>query len=210
MSTERLRGDSSERAPLFFVTHESSQRSISQVSQRTRTAFRLLAAITVIAVTGSARPQTPTEYQVKATYLYNFSKFVEWPANLNGDQNTPIIIGILGDDPFGPEIERTINGKTSNGRRLAIKRFPNLRALEYCHILFISASERNSLRQTLAAVGPGVLTVGEADHFVQTGGIINFVFVENTVHFEINKVAAERAGLKISAKLLNIAHPARN
>lgn len=192
------------------MTHQSPQRSISQVSQRTRTAFRLLAAITVIAVTGSARPQTPTEYQVKATYLYNFSKFVEWPANLNGDQNMPIIIGILGDDPFGPEIERTINGKTSNGRRLVIKRFQNLRALEYCHILFISSSERNSLRQTLASVGPGVLTVGEADHFVQTGGIINFVFVENTVHFEINKAAAERAGLKISAKLLNLAHRARN
>lgn len=179
------------------------------MSQRTKTAFRLLAAVTVIAVTGGAQAQTPTEYQVKATYLYNFSKFVEWPAT-NGDPNTPIIIGILGDDPFGSEMERTIDGKTSNGRRLMIKRFPKLRALEYCHILFISSSERNTLRQTLAAVGPGVLTVGEADRFVQTGGIINFVFVENTVRFEINRAAAERAGLKISAKLLNLAHSARN
>lgn len=179
------------------------------MSQRTKTAFWILVAITVLAVTGYAHAQTPTEYQVKATYLYNFSKFVEWPANLISDPNTPIIIGILGDDPFGSEIERTIEGKTSNGRRLVIKRFPNLRALEFCHILFISSSERNSLRQTLAAVGPGVLTVGDADRFVQTGGIINFVLIENTVHFEINKAAAERAGLKISAKLLNLAQSAR-
>ncbi len=195
---------------LFDDISPSKERSQSQVSQRTKTALRFLAAIIVIAVTGGAQAQTPTEYQVKATYLYNFSKFVEWPANVNGDPSTPIIIGILGDDPFGSEIERTIDGKTSNGRRLVIKRFPKLRALEYCHILFISSSERNSLRQTLAAVGPGVLTVGEADRFIQTGGIINFVFVDNTVHFEINKPAAERAGLKISAKLLSLAHPARN
>lgn len=153
------------------------------------------------------RAQTSDEYQVKAAFLYNFVKFVEWPAQAFADNRAPIIIGVVGNDPFGAKIDQMIVGKIAHGRPLLLKRFPNLRALTFCHIVFICSSERNNLRQALAATGPGVLTVGETEQFTQTGGIINFTIVNSKVRFEINHVAAEQAGLRISSKLLNLSLP---
>src|SRR6185503_17900412 len=124
--------------------------------------------------------------------------------------NTPLVIGVLGNDPFGGEIDRAIEGKTVNGRRLMIKRFASLEAYQYCHILFVSSSEKNSLPRIIAAVGnSGVLTVSETDRFAHIGGIINFVTIENRIRFEINQTAAERAGLKISSKLLSLGRVVR-
>jgi len=156
------------------------------------------------------RAQTLDEYQVKAAFLYNFVKFVEWPVEAFNDSSAPVVIGVVGDDPFGSKIDQMINGKIANGRPLVLKRFPNLKALTFCHIVFICSSEKNNLRQALAAAGAGVLTVGETERFIQMGGIINFTIVDSKVRLEINQVAAERAGLKISAKLLNLGRPARN
>jgi hypothetical protein len=154
--------------------------------------------------------QASDEYQVKAAFLYNFVRFVEWPADAFSDSSAPVVIGVVGDDPFGSKIDQMINGKTANGRPLVLKRFTNIKALTFCHILFICSSEKNNLRQALAAAGAGVLTVGETERFTQMGGIINFTIVDSKVRFAINQVAAERAGLKISAKLLNLSRPARN
>ena len=156
------------------------------------------------------RAQTPDEYQVKAAFLYNFVKFVEWPVETFSDNRAPVVIGVVGDDPFGSKIDQVINGKTANGRPLVLKRFANFKALTFCHILFICSSEKNNLRQALAAAGAGVLTVGETERFTHMGGIINFTIVDSRVRFKINQVAAERAGLRFSAKLLKLGHPARN
>jgi hypothetical protein len=156
----------------------------------------------------SVNAQEASEYQVKAAFIYNFAKFVEWPGNANPD--APLLIGVLGKDPFGSEIDRAVEGKTVNGRRLMIKRFSSLEAYQYCHILFISSSERNNLPQIIAAVrNSNVLTVSETDRFAQIGGIINFVTIENRIRFEINQAAAERAGLKISSKLLSLGRVVR-
>ena len=157
-----------------------------------------------------ARPQVHDEYQVKADCLYNFAKFVEWPAQAFPDNRAPVIIGVVGEDPFGSKIEQAINGKFANGRRMGVKRFPNLKSLTFCHILFIGSSEKNNLQQVIAAAGAGALTVGETERFTQDGGIINFAIVGSKVHFEINQAAAERAGLRISAKLLSLSRPIRN
>ena len=166
----------------------------------------LVIALTVLFLpAGRVGAQEENEYEVKAAYLYNFARFVEWPDNVSPDPNGSLVIAILGRDPFGREIDRFIEGKTVNGRRLVIKRFSSLEAYEQCHILFVSSSERRNLTRILAAVrNSSVLTVSEIDRFAQIGGIINFITIENSIRFEINQAAAERVGLKISYKLLSL------
>lgn len=154
--------------------------------------------------------QEPNESQVKAAYLFNFAKFVEWPSEAFNDSGAPIIVGVVGEDSTSSAIDQTINGKTANGRRLLIKRFPTLKAITRCHILFISSAQRDNLGQILAAAGPAVLTVGETERFAQMGGIINFTIIDHKLRFEINPTAAEKAGLRISAKLLSLARVIRN
>jgi uncharacterized protein DUF4154 len=155
----------------------------------------------------SAYAQTPTEHQVKAAFVYNFVKFVDWPAESFNDDGAPIIVGVIGDDPTCSAIEQAINGKTANGRRLSISRFSSANSLTYCHVLFVGYSQRNNIQKIVATLGPRVLTIGETERFTQAGGIINFIIVDSKVRFEINQVAAEKAGLKISAKLLGLTRP---
>jgi hypothetical protein len=172
----------------------------------------LVIALTVLFLlpTGRVGAQEANEYEVKAAYLYNFARFVEWPDNVRLDPHGPLVIAILGKDPFGGEIDRFIEGKTVNGRRLVIKRFSSLEAYEQCHILFVSSSEKRNLPRILALVrSSSVLTVSETDRFAQIGGIINFITIENSIRFEINQAAAERVGLKISYKLLSLGRVVR-
>lgn len=171
--------------------------------------FRLLALIVIFfSNLFTANAQTPTEYQVKAALIYNFAKFVEWPSLRAASE--PIVIGILGEDPFGQDFEAVTKNKTANGRPVVIKRFANLQSLTPCHILFIGNDQRATLGKVLAAAGNGLLTVGEMDHFAEDGGMIHMKLVAGKVRFVINNAAAERAGVKISARLLAIAHVIRN
>jgi hypothetical protein len=189
---------------------------LASINSATRTqSFNSIARCAAVALLGTmfllcarANAQEASEYQVKAAFLYNFAKFVEWPAGTGVD--APLVIGVLGKDPFGSQIDRAVEGKTVNGRRLMIKRFSSLEAYEYCHILFVSSSEKNNLAHIIAAVrNSSVLTVSETERFAHIGGIINFVTIENRIRFEINQAAAERAGLKISSKLLSLARVVR-
>lgn len=152
-----------------------------------------------------AEPQAPTEYQIKAAFLYNFVKFVEWPAEtLPGDR--PIIVGVLGKDPFGLALDDVILGKAVDGHPIQILRTNSVQDLRSCRIAFISPSEAKRLPEILAGLrGSSVLTVGEADHFAQLGGMIQFTLEGNKVRFAINVDAAERAHLKVSSKLLSLA-----
>lgn len=176
-------------------------------------AGKVLARILVAACALSARvPQAgaqsepPTEYQIKAAFLYNFAKFVEWPADTFADPHAPIVLGIMGEDPFGSVLDKMVLSKTVNGRGLVIKRLKPGPDLRNCHILFISSSEKKHLAQILESLkGSSVLTVGETDRFVQSGGVVNFILEENKVRFEINVDATARARLKISSKLLALA-----
>ena len=155
---------------------------------------------------GRAQESPPTEYQLKAAFLLNFAKFVEWPSAAFADSTSPIVLGILGENPFGDVLERTIRDKTINNRTLVVKGFRSSAEATNCHILFISTSEKARLPEILAGLrGASMLTVGETDRFTESGGMINFVRQGNKIRFQINEVAAKGVGLKISSKLLSLA-----
>lgn len=159
----------------------------------------------VAADTETAVP-SPTEYQVKAAFLYNFAKFVEWPRHSWSDAAEPLVIGVLGQDPFGDGLERIFKANAIAGRRVTVKRSAIIEDLRGCNILFISASEKKRVPQILKSLDrPGVLTVGDARDFTRQGGVIGFTMEDDRVHFEINVDAAARTGLKLSSKLLNVA-----
>lgn len=150
-------------------------------------------------------PQPAPEYAVKAAFLFNFAKFVEWPADAFSGAASPIVICVLGEDPFGDALG-SLKGKTANGRPIVIRYAATLGELERCHLLFISSSEKANLPKILqTAKGWSILTVGDMNGFAQNGGIINMVKGESRVGIEINLEAAQRSRLKISSKLLALA-----
>jgi uncharacterized protein DUF4154 len=154
----------------------------------------------------ASQPTIPTEYQVKAAFLYNFGRFVTWPARAFADSTAPLLVGILGEDPFGTEIDAMLRGKTLEGRPVQVQRFQELRDLGPCHILFTARSDPAFLQQLFATLrGRPVLTVGESTDFTSRGGVIRFYLEENRVRFEINVRASQRAELWISSKLLKLA-----
>lgn len=154
--------------------------------------------------------QQATEYQLKAALLYNFAKFVEWPAKRFPNSQSPLHLCVLGEDPFRDDLERTIKNETVGGRTVAIRRFGKIPDRELCHILFISASEKERLGGILASLKQStVLTVADVEGFTQLGGIIEFIIEERKIRFEINIDAADQAGLRISSKLLKLARIVR-
>jgi hypothetical protein len=161
---------------------------------------------TVAAISKGADPQSLREYQIKAVFLYNFAKFVEWHPDAFADAGSPFVIGVVGSDPFGSALDRTIIGKNINGRPLSIRRLKAGQDLRGCHILFISASETGHLAAIIGSLGGWpALTVSDMDRFSQTDGVIGLVMQENKVRFEVNATRAEQARLKISSKLLTMA-----
>ena len=147
-----------------------------------------------------AQSLSSREYEIKAAYLYNFIKYVDWPSY--GDN---ITIGVLGGNPFGTALA-PLNGKIVKGRRLLIKELDSLREAQKCQIIFISSSEKQRLQEIFENLKfARVLTVGETEGFASDGGIINFVQEHNKVRFEINPDAAHRTGLNISSELLKLA-----
>jgi len=166
--------------------------------------FLLRVALCFLAVVAQA--QSATEYQVKAAFLFNFARFVEWPAEAFPTADAPLQICILGQDPFGADFEQMIVDKSVNGHRMEIAHPEGVPQARACHILFIAFSEKPRLREILQGLrGTSVLTVGEVPGFVQMGGIINFVLDDNRVRFEINQRAAQIVRLKLSARLLTVA-----
>ena len=146
------------------------------------------------------------EYQVKAAFLYNFTKFTDWPDSAFASADAPIIIGIVGVDPFGKTLDDLANGEIVRGHPLVIKRLHAGDDLRTCHVLFIGRVEKNQLPTLLQNLKASpVLTVSDSPDFADQGGMVNFVLVQEKVKLEINQVSAEQAGLKISAKLLRLA-----
>ena len=144
------------------------------------------------------------EYQVKAAFLLNFTKFIEWPEAAFANTNSPIAICILGNDPFGSVLNQLVEGESVSGRRVTVQRINRAPSPKTCQVLFAAAPERDVLR-LIPSLGPGVVTVGEGEEFVRAGGMIGFVIANRRVQFEINQTAAEKAGLKLSARLLGVA-----
>ncbi len=163
----------------------------------------------VLALHAASAAPTPAG-EVKAVFLFNFTKFVEWPSASFPAPSSPIIIGVLGADPFGGALEQTVAGETVNGRPLTIKRFKSLEELAPCHILFISASQEERVPEILRRLGRSeTLTVADIDGFAMRGGAIQFRADSGRIRFEISREAAERAGLRVSARLLSLASVVR-
>ena len=149
------------------------------------------------------------EYRVKAAFLYNFVRFVEWPDGQGGSDG-PFVIGILGQDPFGPALDGAVRGKSVAGRPLVVRRLGSASEARGCHLLFMSAKLRRDLPRVLDELdAEGVLTVSELDTFLERGGMINFVIEGDRVAIDINLDAAREAGLDISSQLLRVARNVR-
>lgn len=152
-----------------------------------------------------AAPLALTEYQVKAAFIYNFAKFVEWPEEVMGD-GRPFVIGIVGQDPFGNFIDEAITGKRIREKKMTVRRFSRIEEAVDSHILFISGSEEKKMTGLLKGLGRApILTVSDADRFAGQGGMVQLVMEQNRVRFAVNVSAFERAGLKPSSQLLKLA-----
>jgi len=144
------------------------------------------------------------EYEVKAVFLFNFAKFIEWPPAAFKDAQSAVTLCILGKDPFGDALD-SLRDKTIEGRKLVIRRVSKIEEADKCHILFVSASEKDTLSHILKATRSwNILTVGDTKGFAESGVMINLISIENKMGFEINLDAAEHASLKISSKLLKL------
>ena len=147
---------------------------------------------------------SPPEYQVKAAYLFNFAKFVEWPASAFPGAGAPRVIGIIGKGPFGEAFE-ALAGRSAKGRKVQVRHVSRVDELAGCQILFIANSEKPRLREILGALPAGVLTVSDIKRFCNAGGMIGLVSRGDKVQFEVNLANAERAGLKVSSQMLKLA-----
>ncbi len=146
------------------------------------------------------------EYQVKLAFLYNFTKFVEWPPESYRVPSAPLLICIVGHDPFSQTLEDELRTRNVGGHPVEIRALQPNDKLNRCQVVFVPATEKqHELRILSDLKGSSTLTVGETDGFADQGGIINLTVEANKVHFEVNRLGAERAGLKISSRLLSIA-----
>jgi hypothetical protein len=182
-------------------------------SRRIGSAWRQSTALVLVALLSCAcapvdRAQTeaPGEYQLKAAFLFNFAKFIDWPAASFPSPQSPFSICILGTDPFGHAMDDVLRDKSVDNRPVAISRLKNVAQAKQCHMVFVSQSETAHLADVIQQLrGAGVLLVGESDGFAAAGGMIQFTREDNHVRFLINPDAADRAGLKVSSKLLSLA-----
>jgi hypothetical protein len=158
----------------------------------------------VVAPLRSDETHSPTEYEVKAAFIYNFARYIQWPKE--SDNNKPFVIAVLGKDPFGAALDDAVRGQKVQGRPVVIKRFTKIDDVSDCDILFVCASESGHLQQIFAALHHApVLTIGDVDRFAELGGMINLTTEESRIRFEMNVQAIERAGLKAGSQLLRLA-----
>ncbi|MBI3000187.1 MAG: YfiR family protein [Deltaproteobacteria bacterium] len=155
-------------------------------------------------------PASFSEYQIKAAFLYNFAKFVDWPSTAFRAGQNSLVICVVGEDPFGAALDEPIIGQSIGGRNLVVRRLKQIHRDETCHLAFISRSEKDKLGQLLSVIkGSPFLTVGDDGNFIDQGGMINLVVEDRKVRFEVNLEAVDRAGLKISPELLRLAKSVR-
>ena len=163
----------------------------------------------VLLCAGALEAQSASEYEIKAAFLYKFASFVQWPAAAAASPRasaSPICLGVLGADRFGPFLDEVVRGKVVGRREFAVERFQLANQAQRCDIVFISGSEQSRISEILALLrGRPILTVSEVPGFCERGGLINLRVVDSAVRFEINVAAGERAGLHFSSKLLSLA-----
>ena len=171
-------------------------------------AWRRLRALTLMALAfaSSAAAEQPEEYEVKAAFLLNFTRFIEWPSESLGLPGTPFVVGVAGDDPFGARLEDVFRGRRVLDRSVVIERFRTPAELRHCHLLFVSPPAQETFIPVLRARPQlGRLVVGELEGFVRRGGMISFVVEGDRVRLAVNPSRAVAAGLRLSSRLLSLA-----
>ncbi len=193
--------------PLKFSALLSPPLRSTQRRGAPRALLLLLAVgVLLIAQTTKAEPTSPKEYDVKAAFLLNFAQFVTWPESRSREK--PITFGILGEDPFGPAFDLTMEGRTINDLPIQVKRFRRDEPPVGVDVLFICLSEAPFVDKILAELkSRPTLTVSDMEHFTQHGGMIGLVLREGRIRFQINHQAGAAAGLVFSSKLLRLAEP---
>lgn len=177
--------------------------SFADLQVRSYRWLTLLLLLFAGAVSSSAQATTPQEYQIKAVFLFNFTQFVDWPPTAFVDPRTPLVIGVLGEDPFGSILDDTLRGEMLGERAIVIRRYRRREDIDHCHILFISRSEGARLESILQGLHDHhILTVSDTTGSALRGVMIRFVTEKNRIRFRINLDAAKAAGLVISSKLL--------
>jgi hypothetical protein len=168
-----------------------------------------LTFLVLLSAHGASRDRA--EYQVKAAFILNFARFVDWPASAFASSNSPLVVGVLGQDPFEGALKTTLSGKTVEAHPLVVKQVSRPEEVLQCHILFISESEKPRLEKIFKDVSRHpILTVSDIDDFTDAGGIIWLKRRQDMIRFEINRTAAEATGLKISARLFKLADNSRD
>lgn len=179
------------------------------VAARTRTfvlVLLFLSCVTAWSTTLPAQTKDPTEYEIKAAFLLNFAKFVEWPAEAFPNEVAPISLCVVRYDPFGSALDDTIRGKVINNRQLLARRINELPELKSCQMVFVSDREEKRLPEILTSVkGSSALIVGESEDFAERGGSVQFYLENNRLRFAVNVDAVQRARLTVSSKLLTLA-----
>jgi len=179
-----------------------------------RLGILILVAAMTLNLAPSADAQTgdasdSSEYLIKAGFIYNFAKFVEWPPTSFPQSDAPIVIGILGTDPFGSVLDRIVADKKIGSRGFVVRRYKwskDLKDLRECRILYVSSSEKAHTDEVLECVKwLPILTIGETPGFAERGGVIRFTVEDNRVRFEVSVDAAHNANLNISSRLLTLA-----
>ena len=151
------------------------------------------------------------EYPVKAAFLYNFARFIEWPAEAFPNEKSPIALCVFRHDPFGSVLDEVLHGKSINNRELQARRVNELPELKTCQVIFISGEEDKHLPEVLNSVkGASALVVGESEEFAERGGTIQFYLENNKLRFAVNLDAAQRARLQLSSRLLALARIVRD
>lgn len=187
-----------------FISRRSRRPARPRAPRRSRTrrAALLLALVSLAA-------SAPTEYEVKAAFLFNFARYTEWPEGAFADAEAPLVFGVLGEDPFGELLDRTVEGKRLHERPIVVKRAARLADLGRVHVLYVSRSEQERLDEILADLARRpVFSVSDLPSFAQDGGIARFVRVNGKVQFGIEARRAEALGLRISSHLLKLAREA--
>lgn len=169
----------------------------------------LLSAMALGSHADSIDTSDSSEYLIKAGFIYNFAKLVQWPTTAFAQPDSPIVIGILGDDPFGATLDRIVADKKINGRALVVRRLKwsrDFKDVRDCNILFVSSSEKEHIDTVVDMMKLlPILTIGDSPGFARRGGIMNFTLEDNKVRFEVNVEAAKHADLTISSRLLTLA-----
>jgi hypothetical protein len=170
-----------------------------------RIAFLMMLCITLGTSPRALASATP-EYQVKAAFLFNFSQFVSWPPQAFSSANAPIVIAVLGRDPFGPDLDAIVSGERVNGHPIIVRRYREVSEVDGCHILFIDGSESDQLPEILQTLrGRAILTVSDIEGSAESGVMIDLVTQNHHVRMHVNLAAARASHLTVSSQLLRLA-----